>query len=368
MRLHGSYSLRVAIIGLIAVLSACAPADSDQEESSPTSATIDDIVAQLDGLEGPEREETLLEMVESEGSELSLYTSLSSEVEDELADAFGDAYDIDVSVFRADSETMLQRLREESRADFTGADVVETTGFEMVLLDRDGILARYESPSLELLSEDAQQGSWTTDRFNNFVVSWNTSDVSPSERPRSWEDLADPRWEGRLAMEPSDVPWFKALWEHWEDEGRSSEEIQDLFEGMAKNSLFIKGHTTTGTLLTAGEVSVAASNYSYLVEAEVAKGAPVEWKPIIEPVISLPFGVAPAHSAPHPATALLFVDWLLSDGQEVLLDLRLDPAREDLSTTAEVEERVVDLTSLVDDQEEWTQRYEELTRLGEVGN
>lgn len=354
------------VCGFLILGTACSPTTStDTSDDEPAEATIQMVIDEVQGLDGAERTERLQEMAQEEGGELSLYTSLSSEVEDELAGAFEDSFEIDVSVFRADSESILQRLREESRASFEGADVVETTAVELVALEAEDILAHYESPEVDRLIEGAQHEGWTIDRFNNFVVSWNTEDVAPDEVPQAWEDLAEDEWEGRLAMEPTDVGWFKGLWDHWVAEGRSEEEVQELFERMSRNALFIKGHTTTGTLLAAGEFSVAASNYSYLVEASKATGAPVEWKPPVEPIFSLPFGVAPIRNTPRPATALLFTDWLLSDGQEVLQELQLDPAREDLSATADIEQIIVELGS-PDEMDTWNDRYEELTKLGET--
>ncbi len=97
---------------------------------------------------------------------------------------------------------------------------------------------------------------------------------------------------------------------------------------MANGAKVVKGHTVMGELLSAGQFSVAASNYSYLVQRAEDKGAPVAYQPFVQPVIARPQGAALMKTAPHPAAALLFVDWLLTEGQQVFVDLGLTPSIE----------------------------------------
>ena len=97
---------------------------------------------------------------------------------------------------------------------------------------------------------------------------------------------------------------------------------------MANGAKVVKGHTVMGELLSAGQFSVAASNYSYLVQRAADKGAPVAYQPFVQPVIARPQGAALMKTAPHPAAALLFVDWLLTEGQQVIVDLGLTPSIE----------------------------------------
>jgi iron(III) transport system substrate-binding protein len=292
---------------------------------------------------------------------------MTSDVVDGLAGAFEDEFDIEPSVYRADSETVLRRLIEEANAGFRGSDIVETNGPELASLSQEEILVSLDSPVNEALVENAVYDGWTTDRFNKFVISWNTEKVGESDRPQSWEDLADPKWDGQLALEPSDIDWYKTLWEYWVNEaGMSEQEVDEIFEQIAQDALFVKGHTLMGDLLAAGEFSVAASNYSYLVENVKEEGAPVAWEPPIEPVISRPNGIALVRGAQHPATAVLFMEWVLSDGQETLKEFNLDPARADIVTTPGAEEIFVDVESYIEEQAEWTDRYEQLVTLGKV--
>ena len=88
--------------------------------------------------------------------------------------------------------------------------------------------------------------------------------MKQGQQPRRWEDLADPKWKGKLEMELSDVDWYKTLWEYWVKHGKSPQEADRLFTAMARNAAFVKGHTVMGELLGAGEYAVSASNYSFV--------------------------------------------------------------------------------------------------------
>lgn len=329
-------------------------------------AVFDDVLAQVEGLEGQERIDKLAELAAEEG-ELSLYTSMTTDFVDTVSSAFEDTFDLDVSVYRAGSETVLQRLIQEANANFHGADIVETNGPEMFALTSEEILAPYEPSGVGELIEGSHYDTWTATRFNNFVISWNTKKVSEDERPQSWEELADPKWDGRMAMETADVDWYKTLWEFWVNEdGKSPEEADQLFEDMADGALLVKGHTVSGELLAAGEYDVFASNYSYLVQELVDEGAPVAWEPPVEPIITRPNGVGLVKNAPHPATALLFYEWILSEeGQKVVREFGLDPSMESLATSGSAELIQVDLPDLQANLDEWTKRYEALIQRGE---
>jgi iron(III) transport system substrate-binding protein len=335
------------------------------EDGDGDGGGFESVLDQIEGLEGKQRTAKLVELAQEEGGELELYTSLFPDGEEALADEFGDAYDVDVSVFRGTSEIVVQRLIEESDAGFAGADVVETNGPELVVLNDEGVLEQYESELQGNLVEGSLYEGWTADRFNKFVISWNTDRVGSGEQPRSWEDLADPRWEGKLALEASDADWYMGLRQYLLDQGRSEPEVDEVLERIARNGRVVTGHLLVGELLDAGEFDVAASNYKHLVQDSIDEGAPVAMEPFVEPVFSRANGVGLVADSPHPAAAILFIDWILTDGQEVLVESNLDPVRRDLARKATEEEVLIDVQQFVDDQDELTERYEELLSLGE---
>ena len=73
-------------------------------------------------------------------------------------------------------------------------------------------------------------------------------------------------------------------------------------------------------LLSAGEFAVAPDQYQYQVKDAQDDGAPIKNEPFVEPVFPRPQGMALMKTAKHPAAAVLFADWLVGPGQEVLLE------------------------------------------------
>jgi iron(III) transport system substrate-binding protein len=292
---------------------------------------------------------------------------MTSDVLDEVVGAFEDEYDdLDVSVYRADSETVLQRILQEQKAGFNGNDIVETDEVEMLALAQEHLMAPYRGQPRAAVNKLGQFPTWTASRFNLFEPSWNTNEVKPGQQPKTWEDLADPKWDGKLSMELEDYDWYMTLHDYFVDQGMSDQEADEVFQKMADGGKIVKGHTVQGELLSAGQFSVVASNYSYITDTLKRDGAPVEFQPMVEPVIARPNGVGMMSTAKHPAAALLFVDWLLTDGQDVMVDLGLTPSVKSKQKNLQGLDVVpVESDKLLKEGDEWSKRYEKIVEQGQ---
>lgn len=345
-----------------ALLAGCGGSSDSSSETG-----FEEVLEAIEGLRGEARVARLQKLAEDEGQTLVLYTSMTPGDPDEVASAFEEAYGIEVSVYRASTETIARRLTEEHEASFHGADVVDTNAIEITYLSNQGILAPYRPQARARLVEGSSHPTWTGDRFNVFVLSWNTERVTAAERPRSWSDLADPRWRGKLGLEAGDSDWYQALHAHWRAEGHSQTEIDRLSEAMARNAVVVKGHSLLAQLLAAGEIDVAGANYRHIVDGIIDDGAPIAWKPAVEPVFTRAEGVALIRGSQHPAAAILFVEWILTDGQRVIAELGRDTARSDLLPTEGVDSVQIDVNELIENRDLWVDRYERLLRLGRAG-
>ena len=365
---------RILVAAMLLLLAACggSPTGAADEGGQPAAGqggteaggSVSEVLAEVEGLDGDERRDRLIELA-SEESDVNLYTSFNEDEANQLIDAYEEATGLAVSLYRAGSETVRNRVTEEAAAGFAGADVVETNGPEMVLLANEGVFEQLTSPVQDELVDGAVQEGWTATRFNVFTVAWNTELVD--QPPTAYEDLADSAWDGRMAMEIEDYDWYWALWHYLVDEGGMSEdEADELFQQMAQGAAFTSGHSTMRQLLIAGEYALVTSDYSYGIAEAKAEGAPVEWQPSVEPLFARPNGIGLLNNAPNPAAALAFTEWLLSDGQDVLSDNNIDPAREDLQDFGDADVRIFEVEDYLAEQEEFAGRYEELAQLGEV--
>lgn len=368
---HGSTRDLVAALTallLAAVVSGCSSGLADNPASRPggPGPAASAAYAPYAGLNGQARTDRLLADARAAGGELDVYTS-NTDIQD-LVDGFQKAYPgVTVKAFRANSETVLQRILQEAGAGKTANDVVDTNDFELTALNGQGALAAYIGPAKANLRPDAVFDGWQAERFIAFVVGWNTGQVALGQSPKSVTDLADPQWKGRIALEVGDWDWYASLHTYLTDEKKMAPaEVDALFRRIVANAKVVKGHTVQSQLLGAGQFAVAASDYSYTLDNAVDKGAPLAWHPVTAPVILRPNGFALMARPRHAAAALLWADWVLGDGQRIIARTHQIPAVRDIpgynnpipagTPTYQVPDRVIS------DSKKWDTAYDELLR------
>ena len=353
-----------ALLSALAVAGGCGSPTSSDDDSGDS--TLAGVIERTRGLSAAERERVLTQKAQEEGR-LELYTSLDDDVAGEVANLFEERYDVPVKMLRASSEDIAARVLEETRAGRTRGDVAEASALVMELLSDEGTLEAWKPIGAGQLPSDALFDGWTAARTNRYAVAWNTERVSDDERPRSWDDLADERWRGRLVMEVSDSDFARTLIEHWVSEGDSFEEAEERFEAIARNARFVDGHTLQAELLASGEFDVGAAVYAYQVDEAAENGSPVAWRPAVTPTVTRPNGPGVLKGAPHPAAGALFLDWYTGAGQDELKRLGLEPVRSDLVDVGSIESVAIDLDAFLAEQEEWQDRYDRFVALGGEG-
>jgi iron(III) transport system substrate-binding protein len=356
------------MLGVLAlVVAACggSPTAGNAGSSAPAATQAQQVYDQINGLSGEERSKTLLDLAKKEG-QLSLYTSNTDM--DDVVKAFEDKYGLNVETYRANSETVLQRVLQETSAQYQGADLIETNAGELNALQQQQLLYPYDGELRDKVRPEGQKDGWTADRFNAFVVGWNTAKVPAGSEPRSLQDLAGPQWKGRVGLEIGDVDWFAAMYKYYQSQGMSDNDIDSFFHSLAANSKIAKGHTVMGELLAAGQFDTAVSIYSHTVDNAAEKGAPVAWKlngKPIEPVVLRPNGAGLMKSAKHPAAAMLFLDFLLTDGQQAIAGanrIGAIPTAED--PLAGVQTVSVPEEELLNNSQKWNTAYKSVTDAG----
>lgn len=319
-----------------------------------------------------ERASGLYDVAQQEGA-LSIYTAIQSM--EEIAEAFETRYPgIETSVYRASSDDVETRVRHEAEAGRPGADVLETSGLYLQADFADGILTDDFTPGDpdELAPGSARDG-WVADRYVPIVPVWNTDLVAEGDVPQSLQDLADPKWKGKLAMEITDFDWFFTMSEHLVSTGMSESEVQTMFEQIASNSRQVGGHSEGVNLLAAGEFSIFVTSYVEAVIRLQGEGAPIAFRNgsgdiPIQPVFTNQTGVGILAEAAHPAAAALFADFLLGEeGQTVLHENGYIPAYTGISDVLDgVETLDADYAALSGNIEA-QQAYEDLLTLASAG-
>ncbi len=307
---------------------------------------------------GADRDARLIERAKREGS-VSLYTSLAPTESQPLAAAFEKKYGVRVVLWRALSDQVVRRTITEAQARRHAVDVIETNGPEMEMLAREKILADVFSPHLADLPAAAipAHRSWFPDRFNFYVVAYNTSKVQRSQIPTTYEGFADPKWKGRLAIEATDAEWMATLVKVW-----GTTKGLDYFRKLSALQPAVRqGHVLLASLVAAGDVPIGLTAYNSNVLPLKRKGAPIDFVPV-QPVVARPQGIGVARHAPHPNAALLFTDFVLSpEGQRLFESMGRVPAstrvKSELNNFPFV---MIDAATALDEKDKWDTLWNEL--------
>jgi iron(III) transport system substrate-binding protein len=221
---------------------------------------------------------------------------------------------IKVRLNRAGSEKLLTRVLTEARAKKNLADVIQTVEFSMHIMNRGGILARYLPQGNSLYAKEFKtEGYWTTVYYNPYVVAYNTKLVSPRTVPRTYEDLLEPNWKGKMMMEGTKADWFAGILQIMGQE-RGLRFMREL----AKQQVMPReGHELLAQLIAAGEGSLDINIPASSVDRVKARGAPIEWA-ALGAVPAIMVGIGISAQARHPNAAKVFLDFALSrDGQKL---------------------------------------------------
>ncbi|HYM19137.1 MAG TPA: extracellular solute-binding protein [Micropepsaceae bacterium] len=306
---------------------------------------------------GPDREAKLVAGAKKEGT-LTLYSSAVLEDMNAVATGFQKKYGVKVNLWRGGSEEILQRTVTEARGNRFDVDVVETAAPQIEPIVREKILSDVETPAAADIMPGAKIPGrpWIPARLVVMTGAYNTRLIKPADLPKSYDDLTNPKWKGKLGIESDDNNWLMAI------SGVMGEEkaTKLLREIVVKNGISVrKGHTLMANMVVSGEVPIALTIYHHEVEPMSRAGAPIA-ELNIAPEIAFATGAGVAKRAPHPYAAVLFLDYLLTDGQQILAARGTIPTNVKYQKLpAEWKLAFMDVPKYMDEAAKWTKLYKD---------
>jgi iron(III) transport system substrate-binding protein len=235
----------------------------------------------------------------------------------------------------------------------------------MEALAREKVLAPVASP----VHKDLLAGSvpphrmWAATILSVWVQAYNTSQVKKSELPKTYQDLLDPKWKGKLGIEGKDDDWFATVVHQLGGEEKGLAFFRKLVE---TNGISVrKGHTLLNNMVISGEVPLALTVYNYMPQQAKAKGAPIDWF-AIEPAIARSNAVGVAAKAKHPAAALLFYEYLLGpDGQKAFTSIDYVPTNTRVESPVKgLKIQATDPVRSLDEADKWSKLFDEVIAKG----
>jgi len=164
----------------------------------------------------------VIEAAKQEGK-VSLYTStLGAPFHLDIIKAFKAKYGITIELLDVRASELDERVRTEQASNRFVADVVQHGSSSLQLYQRDGKLQpRGQVPNQKNL-RDALKGVADNDRIPSYILPYgilvNTDLVKPADEPKSWKDLLDPKWKGKIISDDfralgGGFTWFSVTYE-----------------------------------------------------------------------------------------------------------------------------------------------------------
>jgi iron(III) transport system substrate-binding protein len=312
---------------------------------------------------GADRMEKIVAAAKKEGT-LTMYTTFAEKDQPTLVRPFEAKYGVKVNIWRAGTDRVLQRTLIEAAARKYDVDLVHFGAPEMEALSREKILQAVNSP----VHKDLQPGSvpahreWAATLLSVWVQAYNTNLIRKSDLPRTYADLLDPKWKGKLGIEAKNQDWFASVVDVMGGGEKGLKFFRDL---VARNGISPRtGHTLLTNMVIAGEVPLALTLYNYMPEQAKKRGAPIGWF-ALEPAVARSNAIGVARRAPHPNAALLFYEYMLGEGQQYLVKMDYVPSNTKApSALKNVKILQTDPIRSLDETDKWTKLFEDVVLKG----
>jgi iron(III) transport system substrate-binding protein len=249
----------------------------------------------------------LIDAAKKEGK-VVYYTSVDLPVAEKIAKAFEAKFPgITVRVERTGAERVFQRISQEYSSNIHAVDVVNSSdASHFIVWKRDGLLVPFvpEDVAKHYAPEHRDaDGMYASFRVGLCIIAYNTNLVKAEEAPKSFADLLDPKWMGKLVKAHPGYSGtiMTSTYEMSRDLG------WEYFEKLAKQKVMqVQSSADPPKKLALGERAVMADGNEYNIFQIKEKNGPVEPVYATEgvPIVVGPNGVFKA--APNPNAARLF--------------------------------------------------------------
>ena len=251
--------------------------------------------------------------------DVMVYTSIYPDIIDKMckpnvAKAFPD---MKVTWFQGGTEKVKTKIAGEIKAKKIGADVLMVADPSYYLaLKKQGLLLDYVSKNQkDVIADKDKNGSWTAVRISNMIIAYNKDKVQ--NPPKSWQDLTDPKWKGKIAM-PNPMLSGTA----YVAVGALADKYGwEYFDKLKANGIRVEeGNSAIQNKLLTGEYAAAMILEENILKLKETKHEPLEVVYPSDGIICVPSPIAIFNTTKNPDGAKALVDWWLSkEGQQAVV-------------------------------------------------
>jgi ABC-type Fe3+ transport system substrate-binding protein len=243
---------------------------------------------------------------------------------------------IKVIYWQGRNPEIVTRVLTEFQGGQSSVDVILSDNAPPVIRAAGGI-ASYETVQKDVLH--LHDPTMATVSLQIQALTYNTKKLKPADLPKSWEDVANPKFKGMIAL---DDPMragplssmLAGLKEQWKDDNRFNNFVRGL------KALGVPVHKSTSAmfrLVISGEYAICMPALLHDVMEEKAKGTPVDYIMTVPPVV-FPRQAGIYVKAPNPNAAKLFAEWAIStEGQQAIDSVGRETSRKDFKSKTSIE-------------------------------
>jgi iron(III) transport system substrate-binding protein len=361
-----------AALGVGVLVAACgssptdtAPAAQPQVEDG---STLEGVYEAVDGLEGQERFDKLVQLAEDAGGSCSYYHVGK---QDKDVEAFNERTGLTVEGFQSTAERMAERVSNEQKANQVGSSVILGSLAEIQELQRQGALAQLNTPTTETVEDDFKGDGWVSPIALMQMPTYNTDKLKAEDAPKTWEEFFT-SFDGRKAIEITTWPWFATIVQQYfvEQKGMTEEAAIEMIQNSLRGASTVDGNVLVPSLLASGQFDYVPNAYAHAATALEKKGAPITFAETSEdmPPAIFALGMALTANSPNPACGLAFLEWSMSEeGQDVVASKNYVPTASTYGGETLLEQHPNALFQSIDlapreEQEEWRAKFDKMLR------
>ena len=258
----------------------------------------------------------LIQAAKKEG-EVAVFGTLENDIAAALHKGFEAKYGIKTNYFRGSSTVIIDRVTSEHRTGKMSADAVFATAEPMKFINKEkGLLVRYVSPSAKDYNKQLVDGFFGPN-YRSVIIGflYNKSMIKPEDAPKSYEDIVNPKWKGKITMgNPSlhdtTINWLASLSSVFGSTPKANDWIKRL---AALEPLMLDSMVPVGERIASGEMPLGVAYVKY-VHLWGLKGAPIDYVKGLPVYLGDGNYIGLTSKAQHPNAAKLYIDYFL--GQE----------------------------------------------------
>ena len=256
----------------------------------------------------------LVEAAKKEGGKVVIYGSLENDTMDLIAAALKKKTGLEVDYWRDAANKVTDRVANESRAGRPLFDVVLTTDATMQIIQKNGFLAKYDSPSAHAFPKEVIDPNLGPSYRKTLIgIVYNTGIIKPADAPKSLEDLTKPQYKGKVVIPDASqhtttAQWMANLHKVMGGKEKADKFIRDL---AATKPLLVPSLTPAGERITTGETPIGIAFVKNVVFYG-KKGVPMDYVRLGK-FMGDGQSISLAAKPLHPNAGKAFIDFFLGE-------------------------------------------------------